>query len=78
MSDTRTLETDKSGALIAESVAAAGHVIALRTIVPDELTVRTQVLAVGRDSSGSQVQIAYAIAGSSLEPVTVTQRRSRP
>jgi len=40
---------------------------------PDELKVRTQVLAVGRDSSGSQVQIAYAIAGSSLEPVTVTQ-----
>ncbi|HEX6106436.1 MAG TPA: GWxTD domain-containing protein [Gemmatimonadales bacterium] len=39
----------------------------------DELKVRTQVLAVGRDSSGSQVQIAYAIAGSSLEPVTVTQ-----
>ena len=39
----------------------------------DELTVHTQVLAVGRDSSGSQVQIAYAIAGSSLEPVTVTQ-----
>jgi hypothetical protein len=28
---------------------------------------------VGRDSSGPQVQIAYAIAGSSLEPVTVTR-----
>jgi len=40
---------------------------------PDELEVHTQVLAVGRDSSGSQVQIAYAIAGSSLEPVTVSQ-----
>jgi GWxTD domain-containing protein len=40
---------------------------------PDELKVRTQVLAVGRDSAGSQVQIAYAIAGSSLEPMTVTQ-----
>ena len=40
---------------------------------PDELKVRTQVLAVGRDSSGTQVQIAYAIAGSGLEPVTVTQ-----
>ena len=39
----------------------------------DELKVHTQVLAVGRDSSGSQVQIAYAIAGSGLEPVTVTQ-----
>jgi molybdenum cofactor biosynthesis protein B len=38
VSDTRTLETDKSGALIAESVTAAGHVVAARTIVPDELT----------------------------------------
>jgi GWxTD domain-containing protein len=40
---------------------------------PDELKVKTEVLAVGRDSSGSQVQIAYAIAGDGLEPVTVTQ-----
>ena len=40
---------------------------------PEELKVQTQVLAVGRDSSGSQVQIAYAIAGTGLEPVTVTQ-----
>ncbi len=39
----------------------------------EELKVRAQVLAVGRDSTGSHVQIAYAIAGSSLEPVTVTQ-----
>ncbi len=31
------------------------------------------MLAVGTDSSGPQVQIAYAIAGSSLEPVTVTR-----
>ncbi|MBA3555966.1 MAG: GWxTD domain-containing protein [Gemmatimonadales bacterium] len=40
---------------------------------PNELEVRTEVLAVGRDSSGPQVQIAYAISGSSLEPVTVTR-----
>jgi GWxTD domain-containing protein len=40
---------------------------------PAELKVRTDVLAVGRDSSGTQVQIAYAIAGSTLEPVTVTR-----
>ena len=40
---------------------------------PDELKVKTQVLAVGRDSGGSEVQIAYAIAGAGLEPVTVTQ-----
>ena len=40
---------------------------------PNDLKARSEVLAVGRDSAGSQVQIAYAIAGSSLEPVTVTR-----
>jgi GWxTD domain-containing protein len=40
---------------------------------PEELKAKSEVLAVGRDSSGPQVQIAYAIAGSSLEPVTVTR-----
>jgi hypothetical protein len=39
----------------------------------DELKARTEVLAVGRDSTGPQVQIAYAIAGSRLEPMTVSQ-----
>jgi hypothetical protein len=38
-----------------------------------ELKAKWEVLAVGRDSAGHQVQIAYAIAGSSLEPVTVTR-----
>jgi GWxTD domain-containing protein len=40
---------------------------------PQELKAHSEVLAVGRDSSGPEVQIAYAIAGSSLEPVTVTR-----
>ena len=40
---------------------------------PKELKAHWEVLAVGSDSSGPQVQIAYAIAGSSLEPVTVTR-----
>jgi GWxTD domain-containing protein len=40
---------------------------------PQALKARSEVLAVGHDSSGHQVQIAYAIAGSSLEPVTVTR-----
>jgi GWxTD domain-containing protein len=39
----------------------------------DDLKARTQVLAVGRDSSGTLVQIAYAISGKGLEPVTVTR-----
>ena len=39
----------------------------------NELKARSEVLAVGRDSTGPQVQIAYAISGASLEPVTVTR-----
>jgi hypothetical protein len=38
-----------------------------------ELTVRSDVLAVGRDSAGTLVQVAYAISGKGLEPVTVTR-----
>jgi GWxTD domain-containing protein len=40
---------------------------------PQELKAHSEVLAVGSDASGAHVQIAYAIAGSSLEPVTVTR-----
>ena len=36
VSDTRTLETDASGALIAELATAAGHRVMGRVIVPDE------------------------------------------
>ena len=38
-----------------------------------ELKVHSDVLAVGRDSAGNLVQIAYAISGKGLEPVTVTR-----
>jgi hypothetical protein len=37
-----------------------------------ELKVRSDVLAVGHDSTGTLVQITYAISGKGLEPVTVT------
>jgi molybdenum cofactor biosynthesis protein B len=36
-SDTRTLETDKSGAAIIEALTTAGHVVAARQILPDNL-----------------------------------------
>lgn len=36
ISDTRTLETDRGGALVVEKLAAAGHEIARREIVPDD------------------------------------------
>jgi len=36
VSDTRTIETDKSGALIVELAEAAGHRVVKRAILPDE------------------------------------------
>ncbi|HEU5118788.1 MAG TPA: molybdopterin-binding protein, partial [Isosphaeraceae bacterium] len=36
ISDTRTLETDTSGALILELAQAAGHSVVERAILPDE------------------------------------------
>jgi GWxTD domain-containing protein len=38
-----------------------------------DLKVRSDVLAVGHDSTGPLVQITYAISGKGLEPVTVTR-----
>ena len=36
VSDTRTLETDTSGAILAERIATAGHQVAMRAIVTDD------------------------------------------
>jgi len=38
VSDTRTLETDKGGALVAQLLTTAGHSVAEREITPDEPT----------------------------------------
>ena len=44
VSDTRTEETDKSGALIKELLAEAGHTVSDYRIVPDEPAVITSLL----------------------------------
>lgn len=56
-----------------ESIALGTTTDSYELRFPDELTVKSEVLAVGRDSSGPQIQIAYAVAGSTLEPVLVTR-----
>ena len=46
ISDTRDLAQDKSGALLAERITAAGHVLADRSIVTDDIeAIRTRVKA---------------------------------
>jgi GWxTD domain-containing protein len=56
-----------------ESIAVGTTSDSYELRFPEELKATSEVLAVGRDSAGYQVQIAYAISGSSLEPVTVTR-----
>jgi GWxTD domain-containing protein len=56
-----------------ESIALGTNTDSYELRFPKELKARWEVLAVGQDSTGYQVQIAYAIAGSSLEPVPVTR-----
>jgi len=46
VSDTRSLDDDKSGATLVERIAAAGHKVADRAIVPDEVeAIRARVKA---------------------------------
>jgi len=56
-----------------ESIAVGTNSDSYELRFPQRLKAHSEVLAVGRDSSGPKVQIAYAIAGSSLEPVPVTR-----
>lgn len=44
VSDTRTPETDKSGDLLVERLTGAGHRLAARTIIPDEVERITEVV----------------------------------
>ena len=56
-----------------ESIALGTTTDSYELHFPVELKAHSEVLAVGSDSGRPQVQIAYAIAGSSLVPVTVTR-----
>jgi GWxTD domain-containing protein len=56
-----------------ESIALGTNSDSYELRFPKELKAHWEVLGVGHDSTGHQVQIAYAIAGSTLEPVPVTR-----
>lgn len=70
VSDTRTLETDKSGGFIAEALQAAGHVLSHRQIVPDELSLlRTTFAELIADES---VDVVLATGGTGITARDVT------
>ena len=76
VSDTRTEETDTSGGLLVERLQAAGHVLAGRAIIADEVeAIRTQVRAWADDPA---VDVILTTGGTGFAPRDVTPEAVRP
>ncbi len=76
VSDTRSEETDKSGALLAERLTSAGHELAGKAIVADDVeAIRAQVRAWADDA---QVDVIIATGGTGFAPRDVTPEAVKP
>jgi molybdenum cofactor biosynthesis protein B len=76
VSDTRTLETDTSGGTVVERLEQAGHAIAARRIVPDELeTIREALRGFIADPS---VDVVITTGGTGVTPRDVTPEALAP
>ena len=76
VSDTRDSTTDKSGALLAERLVAAGHELAGRQIVKDEVAAIRA--AVGAWVADEAIDIVLATGGTGFAPRDVTPEAVRP
>lgn len=76
MSDTRTLETDKSGSFIAAAVEGEGHVLAHRKIVPDELTLLRSTFE--ELIADPQVDVVLATGGTGITQRDITPEALTP
>jgi len=76
ISDTRTKETDKSGALLVERLTAAGHQLAGKAIVSDD------VVAIRRQAetwiSDEAIDVVITTGGTGFSPRDVTPEAIRP
>jgi molybdenum cofactor biosynthesis protein B len=76
VSDTRTEETDKSGALLAERVTSAGHEVAGKAIVADDVeAIRKQVRGWSDDV---KVDVIISTGGTGFAPRDVTPEAVKP
>ena len=76
VSDTRTEETDKSGALLTERLSAAGHELAGKAIVADDVeTIRSRI----RDwTDDPGVDLIISTGGTGFAPRDVTPEAVKP
>jgi molybdopterin adenylyltransferase len=76
VSDTRTDETDKSGRLLAERLTEAGHELAGKQIVPDDLVaIRNQVR---RWVDDPDIDVIISTGGTGFAPRDVTPEAVKP
>lgn len=76
VSDTRTEETDKSGALLAGRLTDAGHELAGKAIVNDDVeAIRGQVRAWVQDA---EVDVIISTGGTGFSPRDVTPEAVKP
>ena len=76
ISDTRDEESDRSGALLAERVTGAGHSLAAKAIVADEIDeIRAQVSAWADDP---EIDAVITTGGTGFAPRDVTPEALRP
>lgn len=76
VSDSRTEETDKSGGLLVERLTAAGHELAGKAIVTDDVeAIRGQVRAWSADEA---VDVIVSTGGTGFAPRDVTPEAVRP
>lgn len=76
ISDTRTMQTDTSGALVAERLETAGHRVAARRIVPDEIEViREQLRSFIADPD---IDVVITTGGTGVTPRDVTPEALAP
>ena len=76
VSDTRTPDSDASGALLAGRLTAAGHRLAARALVPDDVeAIRSQVRAWIEDLG---VDVILTTGGTGFSPRDVTPEAIRP
>jgi len=76
VSDTRTPKEDKSGDTLAEMIAAAGHTVAARAIVKDDVeTIRAQVRVWIADAA---IDVVVSTGGTGFTGRDVTPEAVRP